>query len=191
MKYVNKFRGDSANSAKTSRYGFRWSLVLGAVVAISLCTLERAEAAICVGWVNKPAAIIVANWDYKTLPELPNAKNDADIVAAALEKKGFPIKRLDNGSLSQINDFIEKTLAELKKAAGTACNEGTIVFYYAGHGISYRGRPTAFPADFPRRMELRVPEDPVTYRFPVPNDVLGFADVASKVGWQAQYTYLI
>jgi uncharacterized caspase-like protein len=89
---------------------------------------------------QKRVALVVGNSAYKHTGELPNPKNDATDVAAALNKHGFKVLEgydLDKAAFDRkIRDFAnELTGAE------------TGVFFYAGHGLSVDGRNYLVPTD--------------------------------------------
>jgi uncharacterized caspase-like protein len=107
-----------------------------AVVAIAIALMGLPGVALA----QKRVALVVGNSAYKYAGELPNPKNDATDVAAALNKHGFKVLEgydLDKAAFDRkIRDFAnELTGAE------------TGVFFYAGHGLSVDGRNYLIPTD--------------------------------------------
>jgi uncharacterized caspase-like protein len=112
------------------------------VVAIAIASMGLPGVALA----QKRVALVVGNSAYKHTGELPNSKNDATDVAAALNKHGFKVLEgydLDKAAFDRkIRDFAnELTGAE------------TGVFFYAGHGLSVDGRNYLVPTD----AELKTP----------------------------------
>jgi hypothetical protein len=88
----------------------------------------------------KRVALVIGNAAYKHAAELRNPRNDAQDVAAALEKLGFEV----------ITEFdLDQT--GIRRAIGrfaVAIENATIaVFYYAGHGMSLNGTNYLLPTD--------------------------------------------
>ena len=89
---------------------------------------------------EKRIALVIGNSAYKYTPPLPNPKNDANDIAAALKRVGFDVDlRIDltkadtDKALRRFGDRLEGA-----KAA---------VFYYAGHGIQVDGINYVVPID--------------------------------------------
>ncbi len=73
-------------------------------------------------------ALVIGNNDYKYLPKLRMAVNDADAVASVLKNKyGFNVKLLKNANRSQMLG----SLAAFRKVVN---EEDNFLLYYAGHG---------------------------------------------------------
>ncbi|NVK01084.1 MAG: SUMF1/EgtB/PvdO family nonheme iron enzyme [Oceanospirillaceae bacterium] len=85
-------------------------------------------------------ALVVGNDDYTTLPNLNNARKDAEDMSAKLEQFGFDvITKLDvkqRDLYRTLYDFSGKL-----KAGDTA------LVFYAGHGISSQGENYLIPSD--------------------------------------------
>lgn len=85
-------------------------------------------------------ALVIGNASYKHAAVLDNPANDANDIAAALEKQNFKVIKgidLDHaGMLATIREF------------SRALNNGDVgVFFYAGHGIQIRGKNYLVPTD--------------------------------------------
>jgi TRAP-type mannitol/chloroaromatic compound transport system substrate-binding protein/uncharacterized caspase-like protein len=102
-------------------------------VAIWLLTAAPALA-------EKRVALIIGNGDYRSAPRLPNPRNDAEDVAAALKRTGFEtIIGLDldkNG--------MEDAAIRFARAARDA---DVAMFYYSGHAMQYAGVNYLIPVD--------------------------------------------
>jgi len=90
---------------------------------------------------GKRVALLIGNGGYEHVPTLPNAKNDAIALAAALRNAGFQTVTLKT---DQKRDEI---MAALSDFARLADNADWAVVYYSGHGIEYRGTNYLIPVD--------------------------------------------
>lgn len=89
---------------------------------------------------GKRVALVVGNSAYKHAAELRNPRNDAEDVAAALEKLGFIV----------ITEFdLDQTgLRRVISRFAVAIEDATVaVFYYAGHGMQLHGTNYLVPTD--------------------------------------------
>jgi uncharacterized caspase-like protein len=90
---------------------------------------------------QKRIALVIGNAEYETSP-LRNPANDAKLMSAELEKLGFVVTKITNGTFMQIKKAISDlgvTLAEDRNTVG--------LFYYAGHGIQVKGKNFIVPVD--------------------------------------------
>ena len=85
-------------------------------------------------------ALVIGNASYEHAPALANPLNDAADMGAALERLGFAVTRLENGSDAEMR----RGLNEFRRAA--SASEVAVVFY-AGHGIEVDGRNFLVPVD--------------------------------------------
>jgi uncharacterized caspase-like protein len=99
-----------------------WLLAAG-----SLCGAER-------------VALVIGNNDYQHANPLTNPVRDARAVAEALGRLGFEVTRLENSTVEQFYEGIEK----LKSSAGGA-KVGLV--YFAGHGVEVEGKNYLLPVD--------------------------------------------
>jgi len=84
-------------------------------------------------------AVVIGNSQYQAANDyLANPVNDAQAVARRFEQLGYKTKLLLNADLRTMS----QTLSLLPNNAG-----GTIVFYYAGHGIQIDQRNYLVPTD--------------------------------------------
>src|SRR5687767_2335924 len=81
---------------------------------------------------EKRVALVIGNAAYVNTPALSNPVNDAEDMAAALERVGFKV---------QIERDLTKRGMEgaLARFARSAEDADAALFFYAGHGIQYRG----------------------------------------------------
>ncbi|MFD2571163.1 caspase domain-containing protein [Spirosoma soli] len=90
---------------------------------------------------EKRLALVIGNASYPGASRLVNPVNDANDMAAALEKVGFEVMLHTNVTKQQmaaaINDFGEKLQDN--------CQVG--MFYYAGHGMQHAGTNFLVPID--------------------------------------------
>jgi hypothetical protein len=125
--------------------GLRASLWLG--IVITSVTLSAAAALEPprgpLGQEDRPAdrvALVVGNSKYANVAPLPNAANDARIVARALRDIGFAVT--DGFDLPR--DGMEREIREFLKRSEAA---RVRLFYYAGHGLQVDGRNYLAPVN--------------------------------------------
>ncbi len=89
---------------------------------------------------DKRVALVIGNGAYKNAPRLPNPKNDAQDVAAALKRVGFEtILGLDLD-----RDGMEDSAVRFSRAARDA---DVSMFYYSGHAMQFGGVNYLMPVD--------------------------------------------
>lgn len=85
-------------------------------------------------------ALVIGNSDYQRAGRLPNAANDAKLVAASFTAMGFEVDTL--------TDLTEAAMGEaLDKLAAKAGGLDVAAVYFAGHGIQKDGRNFLLPVD--------------------------------------------
>lgn len=89
---------------------------------------------------ERRVAFVIGNGRYNYAAELPNPKNDATDVAAALERSGFEV--ILGVDLDQ--HAMRETSIRFAKAARDA---DVALFYYAGHAIQFNGVNYLIPVD--------------------------------------------
>ena len=86
-------------------------------------------------------ALVIGNSEYNTVSDrLKNPANDAKAVASRLKNLGYDTELLLNANLS-------KMLASLNGLNGKVDAGGTVIVYYAGHGIQLSGHNYLVPVD--------------------------------------------
>jgi hypothetical protein len=117
----------------------------------------------------KRVALVVGNSTYQHTPALPNPKNDAKDMAAALQRLGFEVQL---GIDLDESEFTRAVRAFSRKATGAE----TSLFYYAGHGLQYEGNNYLVPVD-----ARLTDEADLTFEALKLNDVLRLMERASQV----------
>jgi formylglycine-generating enzyme required for sulfatase activity/uncharacterized caspase-like protein len=97
-----------------------------AIAMLLMLSLPSAKAA-----KNQRAALVIGNSAYKTSP-LANPVNDANDMAALLEKLDFHVTKLTDASRREMKEAINAFGKRLRKG-------GTGLFYFAGHGVQVEG----------------------------------------------------
>ena len=98
-------------------------------------------------------ALLIANGTYKHVSDLPNPVKEVRDLKKALEKLGFNVTVLENGTREQMMDSLYQFQKKLEKAGGIG------FFLYSGHGVQVNGKNFLIPieADIPdeRRVSTR------------------------------------
>ena len=110
----------------------RVSVALFCVTALLLATAGMAAN-------DDRVALVIGNDQYPTDP-LRNAANDAQAVAKTLSDLGFKVIVKTNADFATMRG-VAVEFARLMEGATAA------VFYYAGHGVQYRGQNYLIPID--------------------------------------------
>jgi peptidoglycan hydrolase-like protein with peptidoglycan-binding domain len=99
-----------------------------------------ASAASATTGAQRRVALVIGNSAYQYAPHLPNPTNDAEAMAASLQKLGFEVSKgidLDRTETEMIIREFSKSLAGADVA----------LLFYAGHGIQYEGNNYLIPVD--------------------------------------------
>ena len=112
----------------------RIKFVLPTVLVAFGLGLPEAEAG------GRRVAFVIGNSGYQSVPSLPNPKNDAAAVAAALKKSGFEVVSAIDLDRVGFDQAFEKFVRSLGGADMS-------VFYYSGHGIQVGGDNRIIPTD--------------------------------------------
>src|ERR1700738_583582 len=91
---------------------------------------------------EKRVALVVGNNDYKNVPKLQKAVNDARTMGATLKQLGFSVMVAEN----QTRAAFSQTLSAFAAAAEPG---DTAFFFYAGHGFEIAGQNFLLPTDVP------------------------------------------
>jgi hypothetical protein len=116
------------------RLSFTAALV-GALTASLLAFAQPAHA-------EKRVALVVGNNDYKNVPKLQKAVNDARTMGATLKQLGFSVMVAENQNRQQFS----QTLLDFDNAVAPG---DTAFFFYAGHGFEIAGQNFLLPTDVP------------------------------------------
>jgi hypothetical protein len=111
----------------------------GIVVAIGLALASPAHA-------ENRVALVIGNNDYKNVPRLQKAVNDARAMGDALKQLGFNVMVAENLNRQQFSQAL-LTFDNMVEAGDTA------FFFYAGHGFEIAGQNFLLPTDVPAATE--------------------------------------
>jgi hypothetical protein len=109
-------------------------------IALGLAALLLALAA--PAYAEKRVALVIGNNDYKNVPKLQKAVNDARTMGDTLKKLGFTVMVAEN----QTRQAFSESLLAFDKALEPG---DTAFFFYAGHGFEIAGQNFLLPTDVP------------------------------------------
>jgi uncharacterized caspase-like protein len=112
-----------------------------AALGLALATLVVAPAQAA-----KRVALVIGNNDYKNVPKLQKAVNDARTMGETLKQLGFSVMVAEN----QTRQAFSETLLAFDKAVEPG---DTAFFFYAGHGFEIAGQNFLLPVDVPAATE--------------------------------------
>ena len=95
---------------------------------------------------EKRVALVVGNNDYRNVPKLQKAVNDARTMGNTLKQLGFTVMVAEN----QNRQAFSETLLAFDRAVGPG---DTAFFFYAGHGFEIAGQNFLLPTDVPAATE--------------------------------------
>src|SRR6202047_725237 len=95
---------------------------------------------------QKRLALVIGNNDYKNVPKLQKAVNDARTMGETLKQLGFSVMVAEN----QTRQAFSETLLAFDKAVSAG---DTAFFFYAGHGFEIAGQNFLLPTDVPAASE--------------------------------------
>ncbi len=90
----------------------------------------------------KLLALVVGNNTYQEVPPLQTAVNDAQAMREALQRAGFAVTLVENGTKRQIS----RAMAAVESAISPG---DTVLFHYSGHGVEIDGQNWLLPIDVP------------------------------------------
>ena len=117
------------------RAALAWSLVAWSLPALA----QPAHA-------EKRVALVIGNNDYKNVPKLQKAVNDARTMGDTLKQLGFTVMLAEN----QTRQAFSQTLLAFDNAVEPG---DTAFFFYAGHGFEIAGQNFLLPTDVPAASE--------------------------------------
>lgn len=94
----------------------------------------------------KRVALVIGNNDYKYVPKLQKAVNDARTMGNTLKQLGFDVMVAENQNRQQFS----QSLLAFDNALGPG---DTAFFFYAGHGFEIAGQNFLLPTDVPAATE--------------------------------------
>src|SRR5437762_12871385 len=95
---------------------------------------------------EKRVALVIGNNDYKFVPKLQKAVNDARTMGDTLKQLGFSVVVTEN----QTRQAFSQSLLAFDKAVEKG---DTAFFFYAGHGLEIAGQNFLLPTDVPAATE--------------------------------------
>ena len=95
---------------------------------------------------EKRVALVIGNNDYRNVPKLQKAVNDARTMGDTLKQLGFSVMVAEN----QNRQAFSESLLAFDKAVGPG---DTAFFFYAGHGFEIAGQNFLLPTDVPAATE--------------------------------------
>jgi hypothetical protein len=95
---------------------------------------------------EKRVALVIGNNDYKFVPKLQKAVNDARTMGDTLKQLGFQVMVAENQNRQQFS----QSLLAFDNALGPG---DTAFFFYAGHGFEIAGQNFLLPTDVPAATE--------------------------------------
>src|SRR6195256_1989052 len=95
---------------------------------------------------EKRVALVIGNNDYKNVPKLQKAVNDARTMGETLKQLGFSVMVAEN----QTRQAFSESLLAFDAAVGPG---DTAFFFYAGHGFEIAGQNFLLPTDVPAASE--------------------------------------
>ena len=95
---------------------------------------------------EKRVALVIGNNDYKNVPKLQKAVNDARTMGDTLKQLGFTVMVAEN----QTRQAFSQSLLAFDKAVDSG---DTAFFFYAGHGFEIAGQNFLLPTDVPAATE--------------------------------------
>jgi Caspase domain len=115
-----------------------WLSRLAALTSIAAALLAFAAPA----QAEKRVALVIGNNDYRYVPKLQKAVNDARTMGDTLKQLGFSVMVAEN----QNRQAFSETLLAFDKAVEPG---DTAFFFYAGHGFEIAGQNFLLPTDVP------------------------------------------
>jgi hypothetical protein len=113
---------------------------IGLVVIVTAVLLSQPAHA------EKRVALVIGNNDYRNVPKLQKAVNDARTMGETLKQLGFSVMVAEN----QTRQAFSETLLAFDKAVEPG---DTAFFFYAGHGFEIAGQNFLLPTDVPAATE--------------------------------------
>jgi uncharacterized caspase-like protein len=120
----------------------RWFSFVVAATSVAAALAAFAAPA----YAEKRVALVIGNNDYKNVPKLQKAVNDARTMGDTLKQLGFTVMVAEN----QTRQAFSQSLLAFDKAVDKG---DTAFFFYAGHGFEIAGQNFLLPTDVPAATE--------------------------------------
>lgn len=98
-------------------------------------------------------ALVIGQSAYRTVPELPNAANDAKGMTELLGNAGFTVTAAPNLSQTDMRQAISDFAGKVS-ASGA---DTVVLVFYAGHGLQIDGENYLVPVDLDPKREADIP----------------------------------
>lgn len=148
------------------------------LVSTSSLKLAFAAAVIAAGFVDASEAarlaMVVGNDNYQSVTRLRNSRNDAQAVAAELQRAGFAVTTVLDGTRQAMNHALDGFLARVEKG-------DEVVFYFSGHGSQ---PPSAGPYLLP--VDIQVSNERSIMR-----DGMSLEQLVTDLNQRARFSLLI
>jgi hypothetical protein len=119
-----------------------WSSFTGALILSLMASLTLAAPA----YADKRVALVIGNNDYKYVPKLQKAVNDARTMVDTLKQLGFSVMVAENQTRTAFSETLLAFDAALEPG-------DTAFFFYAGHGFEIASQNYLLPIDVPAATE--------------------------------------
>src|SRR3979411_1562835 len=116
----------------------RWMALTSIAIAL-LISAAPAQA-------EKRVALVIGNNDYKNVPKLQKAVNDARTMGDTLKQLGFSVMIAENQTRQAFSQSLLAFDASIEKG-------DTAFFFFAGHGFEIAGQNFLLPTDVPAASE--------------------------------------
>src|SRR3954470_4762384 len=126
--------------ARTSQMSWLPIRSMASVIFAALLTLSAPARA------AKRVALVIGNNDYRNVPKLQKAVNDARTMGDALRQLGFSVMVAKNQTRQAFSQSLLAFDAAIEKG-------DTAFFFYAGHGFEIAGQNFLLPTDVPAATE--------------------------------------
>ena len=126
-----------------------------------LCNLVLASGLLALAQLMTPTqaaaearlALVIGQSAYRTVPELPNAANDAKGIAELLGNAGFNVTAAPNLAQNEMRQAISDFAGKVS-ASGS---DTVALVFYAGHGLQIDGENYLVPVDLDPKREADIP----------------------------------
>src|SRR4051794_32024090 len=132
---------EAGKAGKSMKHWLSFRAALACAMAAAFTALAAPAA-----HAEKRVALVIGNNDYKNVPKLQKAVNDARTMGDTLKQLGFSVMVAEN----QNRQAFSETLLAFDKAVGQG---DTAFFFYAGHGFEIAGQNFLLPTDVPAATE--------------------------------------
>ena len=97
-------------------------------------------------YAEKRVALVIGNNDYRNVPKLQKAVNDARTIGDALKRLGFSVMVAENQNRQAFSQSLLAFDSTIEKG-------DTAFFFFAGHGFEIAGQNYLLPTDVPAATE--------------------------------------